>query len=236
MSDNNPTQPAHQTYTAEQLAMLDNSVVPTLDIHQPLPLKTQVGRCAMSSNDQPFVPLPPHGLDIHSPYGFDFNEEALDASYREYLTSHNDTANYPADYLEQLFVKQPNPKDTTMSMNITEALTEKYLDATHQFALSMVDTINETFTNDDLTACLNCENQLGVEDANSGFDLVECVVYYDLHHQRPCAKLFVNAVVGSRVLLDVYLSAWQLQYYHESISALQSLTMFNVIEANQSNF
>lgn len=182
MSSNDHAQLVNQTFSAEQLAMLDKPTT-TSSIHQPL---------------------------------------ALDPSY---ITS------------TRIWREMNNqPKDTNMSMNITEALTEKYLDATHQFALSMVDTINETFTNDDLTACLNCENQLGVEDANSGFDLVECVVYYDLHQQRPCAKLFVNAVVGSRVLLDVYLSAWQLQYYHESISALQSLTMFNVIEANQSNF
>lgn len=183
----------------------------------------------MSSNDQPFVPLPPHGLDIHSPYGFDFNEEALDASYREYLTSHNDTANYPADYLEQLFVKQPNPKDTTMSMNITEALTEKYLDALHQFNFSMVDTINEALGDETVTACLNCENELGIEDGEDNFDLVECVVYYDLHHQRPCAMIFINAAIMSRVLLSVYLSPYEMHLYHESINALHALVLFNNI-------
>ena len=179
MSDDNHTQPAHQTYTAEQLAMLDNSVVPTLDIYQSL---------------------------------------VLDQSY---VTSTK---------VWQEMNNQSLPKqNATMSLNIIESLTEKYLDALHQFNFSMVDTINEAIGSESITACLNCENELGIEDGEDNFDVVECVVYYDLHHQRPCAKIFVNAVIGSRVLLDVYLSPYQMHLYHESINALHALVLFNNI-------
>lgn len=179
MSDNNHNQPAHQTYTAEQLAMLDNSVVPTLDIHQPL---------------------------------------ALDPSYISSTKVWHEMNN------------QSLPKQNdTMSLNIVESLTEKYLNARHQFNFSMVDTINEALGDETITAYLNCETELGIEDGEDNFDLVECVVYYDLHHQRPCAMIFVNAAIMSRVLLSVYLSPYEMHLYHESINALHALVLFNNI-------
>ena len=175
MSDNNRTQPAHQTYTAEQLAMLDDTAATAASNH---PLE-------------------------------------LDPSYISSTKVWHEMNN--------------QPKDTTMSPNIIESLTEKYLSALHQFNFSMIDTINEALGSDTISACLNYENELGIEDGEDNFDIVECVVYYDLHHQRPCAKIFVNAVIGSRVLLDVYLSPYQMHLYHESINALHALVLFNNI-------
>lgn len=118
-----------------------------------------------------------------------------------------------------------------MTINMIDSLTQKYIDAKLLFDNSLVTTMNNAAINKSLTACLNCENELGVENDSGVFHLVESIVYYEVYNNKPCIKLFVDASTGSHVVLHAYLSVSQVQYYHEMINAMHSLTMFNVINS-----
>lgn len=102
-----------------------------------------------------------------------------------------------------------------------------------EFNITIVDSIKAAYKDGDIDVCINADDNIVVIDQNDEADPLECIVCYDVPTRRAYVKLILRTPRVMQELLDVYLSTHQVQLYHELISALQALTLFNQIESSQ---
>lgn len=102
-----------------------------------------------------------------------------------------------------------------------------------EFNSSIVDSVKSTYKDGDIDICIDADDNIVVVDQNDEADLLEYIVCYDANTKRVYVKLILRTPRVMQELLDMYLSTCQVQTYHELVSTLQALTLFNCAEQNQ---